>query len=323
MLHASRFSLNAIMKCLVTGGAGFIGSHLCDRLIVEGHDVVCVDNLITGNEENITQLKTNPHFSFVKFDCSNPLPNQFDVNLIFHLASPASPPKYQQYPIETLLVNTIGTHHLLDLAKKQGSIFVYASTSEVYGDPEEHPQKETYWGHVNPTGERACYDEGKRAGEAFVMTYVRKFGVDGRIIRIFNTYGPRMDIDDGRVITNFIKQIINDKPLTINGDGQQTRSFCYVSDLVEGIVQVAKTPALQGEVINLGNPEELTILELVSLIKDISHYNGEVAYKDLPSDDPVRRRPDISRAKDRLGWEPHISLRKGLLKTLKFYQEHV
>lgn len=308
------------MKCLVTGGAGFIGSHLCDRLVTEGHEVICVDNLLTGKEENIAHLKTNSHFSFIKLDCIQPIPSVSQIDIIFHLASPASPPKYQQYPVETLLVNTVGTYHLLEMANRLGSVFVFASTSEVYGDPVEHPQKEMYWGHVNPTGERSCYDEGKRAGEAFVMSYVRKYGVDGRIIRIFNTYGPRMDIDDGRVITNFIKQIITDKSLTINGDGQQTRSFCYVSDLVEGIVQVAKTLALQGEVINLGNPEELTILELASLIKDISHYNGELAYKDLPSDDPARRRPDISRAKKLLGWEPLVSLREGLQKTLKFYQ---
>lgn len=308
------------MKSLVTGGAGFIGSHLCDRLLTEGHDVVCADNLITGSKKNIAHLFKNPHFTFVEHDCIQPLSRQKELKAIFHFASPASPPKYQQYPIETLLVNTAGTYNLLELARAQHAVFIFASTSEAYGDPEEHPQKETYVGHVNPVGARACYDEAKRAGEAFVSSYVRKFGLDGRIIRIFNTYGPRMDIDDGRVVTNFIKQILTRQPLTINGEGTQTRSFCYIDDLVTGIVAVFNTVALKGEVVNLGNPEEMTIVELANILKSMTQYTGELKYQNLPSDDPARRRPDITKAKQLLNWQPTISLEEGLRKTLEHFK---
>ncbi len=309
------------MKCLVTGGAGFIGSHLCERLLDEGHEVICVDNLLTGSEKNISHFKHKAEFSFVKHDCSLPLGIETKVDLIFHLASPASPPKYQQYPIETMLVNTNGTYHLLELARKNNARFVFASTSEVYGDPLTHPQTEEYWGNVNPVGERSCYDESKRAGETYVAIFVHKFALDARIIRIFNTYGPRMDIDDGRVVTNFIKQILTEKPLTINGSGQQTRSFCYVSDMVEGLIQVGTRDGLNGEIINLGSTDERTVLELAQLIQKIAEYKGELKYQDLPSDDPVRRRPDITRAEKLLDWRPMISLNAGLKTTLEYFRK--
>lgn len=244
------------MKCLVTGGAGFIGSHLCDWLVAEGNDVICVDNLLTGNKRNITQLLTHPRFRFIQADCSKPLTEVTSADVIYHLASPASPPKYQKYFLETMLVNTYGTYLLLEQARKWKAKFLFASTSEAYGDPLIHPQPETYWGNVNPNGVRSCYDESKRMGEAFVMSYVRNFNMDARIVRLFNTYGPRMDIDDGRVVTNFIKQILRRLPLTVHGKGTQTRSFCYISDMVEGIVKVAQSEVARGEVINLGNTEE-------------------------------------------------------------------
>lgn len=307
------------MRCLVTGGAGFIGSHLCDRLIAEGNEVVCVDNLITGNKSNISQLLSHRRFQFLNLDCSHQLPQSISAGIIFHLASPASPPKYQKYAIETLLVNTVGTHLLLELARKWKAIMIYASSSEVYGDPLEHPQKESYWGNVNPVGPRSCYDEGKRAGEAFIMSYIRKFELDGRIIRIFNTFGPRMDIDDGRVVTNFIKQILSNSQLTIYGDGKQTRSFCYISDLIDGISAVAKNSAARGEVINLGNAEEKSILEFAQFIKNIRNYKGDFVHSDLPEDDPLMRRPDISKAKKLFGWTPKISLEDGLKKTIEYF----
>lgn len=310
------------MNCLVTGGAGFIGSHLCDRLITEGHSVICVDNLITGSVTNIAHLIRNPSFSYLEKDCSQPIILTSPVDLIFHLASPASPPKYQQFPIETLLVNTNGVYYLLELARKTRARFIFASTSEVYGDPQKHPQTEDYWGNVNSTGERSCYDESKRAGEAYVATYVRKFEVDARIVRIFNTYGPRMDIDDGRVVTNFIKQILEGSLLTINGDGSQTRSFCYVSDMVEGIFRMGKVEGLKGEVVNLGNEDERTILELAELIKKIANYKGELKFQDLPSDDPTRRRPDITKARTLLNWEPKVDLMTGLKSTLEYFQKN-
>lgn len=307
------------MKCLVTGGAGFIGSHLCDRLLAEGHQVVCIDNLVTGNKKNISHLTANPSFSFTQFDCVRPFKEYKGIGAIFHLASPASPPKYQKFPIETLLVNSVGTYNLLEIARTQRSIFIFASTSEVYGDPREHPQRESYFGYVNPVGTRACYDEAKRAGEAFVTSYNRKYGLDGRIIRIFNTYGPRMDIDDGRVVTNFIRQILARQPLTIYGRGMQTRSFCYIDDLVTGILAVFHSEKMKGEVVNLGNPEEMTVLTLARRIMKMTQYAGELKFLELPADDPVRRRPDISKAKQLLNWEPEVGLEEGLEKTLKYF----
>lgn len=309
-----------LMKCIVTGGAGFIGSHLCDRLIGDGHEVICVDNFITGNRYNIEHLFRKSRFKFIEHDCTQPLPGIDAVDVIFHFASPASPPKYQALPVETLLVNTVGTYHLLTLARRYNARFVFASTSEVYGDPKEHPQRETYWGNVNPVGPRSCYDEGKRAGEAYVATYMNTFGLDCRIVRIFNTYGPRMDLNDGRVVTNFIRQILDRKAPVIHGTGEQTRSFCYISDLVEGIVLVMNISAARGQVINLGNTEEWTIQELGKYIKAEMGYTGEFEYKDLPHDDPLMRRPDITKAKEILGWEPKVSIKQGLLLTIKYYQ---
>ena len=309
------------MKCLITGGAGFIGSHLVERLLDEGHHVVVVDNLLTGSKKNLDSFLNNPLFTFVEHDCIKPIDWDQKIDILFHLASPASPPKYQKYPVETLLVNTVGTYHLLELAKKNSAIFVYASTSEIYGDPLEHPQKETYWGNVNTMGVRGCYDEGKRAGEAFVMSYVRKHSLDGRIIRIFNTYGPRMDIEDGRVVTNFIKEILENKPLMINGDGTQTRSFCYVSDMVDGFVKVANTHSIKGEVVNLGTNQEMTILELAQKLMQITGYNGGFEYQKMPQDDPTRRKPDISKAEKILGWVPTVALDDGLQKTIEYFKQ--
>lgn len=309
------------MKCLVTGGAGFIGSHLCDRLIELGHGVLCVDNLLTGKKENIAHLFSQPRFTFLEHDCIKPLPDSTAATqVIFHFASPASPPKYQEFPVETLLVNSIGTYHLLESAKKWQARFVFASTSEVYGDPLEHPQKETYFGNVNPVGPRSCYDEAKRVGETFVATYVRKFQLDATTVRIFNTYGPRMDIGDGRVVTNFIKQILELRPITIQGKGTQTRSFCYISDLVDGIIKIAFAQNLQGQVINLGNSYEMTILELAEILKKLTGFTGSYKYTDLPEDDPERRKPDITKARQLLGWEPKITLEEGLVKTLGYFQ---
>lgn len=320
-------------KCLVTGGAGFIGSHLCDRLLDLGYEVICLDNLITGNLKNISHLKQNPRFKFLKIDVTNLSEfkpklgkSAFPPQAIFHLASPASPNKesplsYLKFPIETLLVNSCGTYNLLELAKKEGAKFLYASSSEIYGDPKEHPQKETYWGNVNPHGVRSCYDEGKRFGEAIVMAYVRKFNLDSRIVRIFNTFGPRMDKDDGRAVVNFINQAIEGKPLTIYGDGSQTRSFCFVSDLVEGLILSMFKQNSKGKVFNLGNPEEYTILEFAKIIKELTRAKSEIVFKDLPSDDPKHRCPDITRAKTILGWQPKVSLREGLLKTIEYFRK--
>ena len=308
------------IKCIVTGGAGFIGSHLVDQLLSDGNEVVAVDNLITGSKKNIAHLNSNSHFTFLEHDVSQPLPQDITAKMILHFASPASPPKYQKYPVETLLVNTVGTYHLLERARRDGAVFIFASTSEVYGDQLEHPQKETYWGRVNPNGERSCYDEGKRAGEAYTFTYLRKYDLDCRIVRIFNTYGPRMDIDDGRVVTNFIKQVINEKALTIYGDGNQTRSFCYISDLVEGIIRLINNPAAKGGVINLGNPQEMTVLELAEAVKQITGYSGHLIHEKLPTDDPIQRKPDISRAGELLHWTTTVSLEEGLRQTFAYFK---
>ncbi len=308
------------MKCLITGGAGFIGSYLCEHLLAQGHEVICVDNFITGFKKNLRHLRLNSKFHFMEFDCSKPLALREKVELIFHFASPASPPKYQQFPLETLLVNSLGTYNLVELAKQNNASFIFASTSEIYGDPQEHPQRETYWGNVNPTGERSCYDESKRLGESIVMTNVRKFGLDGRIIRIFNTYGPRMDINDGRVITNFIQEILNNKPITINGDGNQTRSFCYITDLVKGILLIGLTEDLKGEVFNLGNETEITILSLAQKVQNLTNNHGNIQYNSMPQDDPARRRPDITKIKNRLHWEPEVSLDQGLINTIEYFK---
>jgi len=310
------------MKILVTGGAGFIGSHLCERLLKDGYQVVCLDNFLTGRKENIEPLLSNKRFSFVKADITGEsIKYQVSsIKYLFHLASPASPKDYQKYPIETLMVNSLGTYKMLELAKKNRARFLLASTSEVYGDPLKHPQKESYWGNVNPIGIRSCYDEAKRFAEALTMTYFRKFNLDIRIARIFNTYGPKMRIDDGRVISNFINQALENKPLTVYGKGTQTRSFCYIDDLVDGLMKIMFQPNLQGQVINLGNPEEYKILQLAELIKKLTGSHSQIVYQSLPTDDPQKRRPDITKAKKLLNWQPKVSLKEGLKKTIEYYK---
>ncbi|NCN82890.1 MAG: NAD-dependent epimerase/dehydratase family protein [Candidatus Pacebacteria bacterium] len=308
---------------IVTGAAGFVGSHLCDSLLKMGYTVYGIDNFITGQAKNIDHLESNGNFHFIKADVSQPaakyLPAGLSPDVVFHLASPASPPRYQAHPVETYLVNSIGTHYLLQHLKEHApqARFVFASTSETYGDPAEHPQVEGYWGNVNPNGVRSCYDEAKRLGETICGVHARDFGMDVRIVRIFNTYGPRMDLADGRIIPNFIRQAMDSEPLTIYGDGSQTRSFCYVSDLVAGIVLMGTLEDLAGETINLGNPnEEHTALATAELVKKaFDKPELEIIFKDLPGDDPTRRKPDISKARQVLGWSPQVSFAEGLRRV--------
>lgn len=304
---------------LITGGAGFIGSHLVDRLKNLGAQIIVVDNLVTGKKENITT-------EFINADVSNPpetyLPSDVKIDGIFHLASPASPVGYGKNPRETYKVNGFGTHYLVEFAANNNIPLLYTSTSESYGDPLVHPQQETYWGNVNPVGVRACYDESKRFGEMVVSTWAREFGLDGRIVRIFNTYGPRMDKKDGRVIPNFITQALSSQPLTVYGDGSQTRSFCFVADLVEFIIRAFVAEKARGEVINIGNPDEYTMLDFARKIIEMTQSSSEIIYKELPSDDPTRRRPDISKAKEILGYEPKINLEDGLAQTIAWFKEN-
>jgi dTDP-glucose 4,6-dehydratase len=314
------------MRVLVTGGAGFLGSHLCDRLIAEGHEVICLDSLLTGRAENIAHLQTHPRFTFIQHDITQPFFIAEQVDWVLHFASPASPKDYGAHPIHTLKVGALGTYHMLGLAKAHGAKFLLASTSEVYGDPEVHPQPESYWGHVNPIGERSCYDEAKRFAEALTMAYWRQHGIDVRIIRIFNTVGPRMRIDDGRVFPNFITQALRGEPLTVYGDGSQTRSFCYVDDLIEGVMQVMAWTPPEGadelaRVFNLGNPEEVTILEFAHLVKEVTGSRSPIVFRPLPKDDPKQRRPDITRAKTFLGWQPRTSLREAVERTLPYFRQ--
>ena len=313
----------------VAGGAGFIGSNLCKKLLQDTYQVVCIDNFITSSQETIASFRDNPHFYFVNADVSSCTNDVFHnvpkPDFIFHLASPASPNKhgsrsYIALPLETLLANTQGTYNLLELAKKYNARFLFASTSEVYGDPLISPQPETYWGNVNPNGVRSVYDEGKRCGEAFTMSYFRSKNLDARIVRIFNTYGPNMQIDDGRVVSNFIIQALKKEPLTIYGTGDQTRSFCYVDDLVDGLCSFMFTEGLQGEVINVGNPNEKTIKEFATIIKDITKTSSEIVYEQLPEDDPKKRNPDITKAKNLLHWQPKVSLEEGLKKTIAYFE---
>lgn len=307
---------------LVAGAAGFVGSHLCDALLEAGARVCGVDNYLTGRQDNIKHLENNQRFSFIQADViSGPLtylPENVVFDAIFHFASPASPPRYQEHPVETYLVNSLATHQLLQhlLTSNPDGRFIFASTSEVYGDPQEHPQKETYWGNVNPNGPRSCYDEAKRLGETICGVHMRDFGLDVRIVRIFNTYGPRMDPTDGRVIPQFISEALASEPLTVYGDGSQTRSYCYVSDLVAGILLMGGVDAARGETINLGNPNEFTVLETANVIRDLVGNQSEIVFKPLPTDDPTRRRPDISKAKSLLGWGPKVELSSGLELTL-------
>lgn len=305
---------------LVTGGAGFLGSHLCQTLLKKGHRVLCIDNLFTGNKRNIEHLVDDPNFKFINHDIIDPLYlNEELITWVFNLACPASPIHYQYNAVRTIKSNTMGVINMLGLAKRHKARILQASTSEIYGDPLEHPQKETYRGNVNTLGPRACYDEGKRVAETLFMDYHRTHGVDIRIVRIFNTYGPHMAEDDGRVISNFIVQALQNKPITIYGNGEQTRSFCYVSDLVNGFIKMMENEDSIGP-INLGNPKEFTILELAELVIEQTGSKSELVYKQLPQDDPVRRKPDISLAKKILNWEPEIPLSEGLKKTINYFK---
>ncbi len=315
-------------KVLIAGGAGFIGSHLCESLLTDGYSVTCVDNFITSDEKNIAHLLGNKNFSLISHDVSTQLPREVfaqNPKYIFHLASPASPNKkskrsYIAYPIETLLVNSVGTYNLLEFAKKVDAGFLFASSSEVYGDPSIFPQKEDYFGNVNPNGIRSVYDEGKRFGEAITMAYVRKHNVDTRIVRIFNTYGPKMQKDDGRVVSNFITQAIDGSPLTIYGEGKQTRSFCFVSDMIAGLKKALFSKETKGEVMNLGNPDERKISEIATIIKEMTKSSSEIVFEQLPEDDPRGRRPDISKAKALIGWEPKVTLKEGLERTIEYFR---
>ncbi len=304
------------MRILVTGGAGFIGSHLCGSLLERGHEVMCVDNLFSGSRRNIYRFMNNPRFEFIRHDVTTPI--IIEADQIYNLACPASPVHYQVNPVKTVKTNVMGTINMLGIAKRVKARILQASTSEVYGDPTVHPQREDYWGNVNPIGPRSCYDEGKRLAETLMMDYHRQNGVDVRIARIFNTYGPCMWEKDGRVVSNFIVQALTCKPLTIYGDGTQTRSFCYVSDLVRGLETLMETPGITGP-INLGNPEEFTMIQLAELVREMTGTNSEIRHEPLPKDDPVRRRPDITLAKQLLGWEPTVPLREGLRRTIDYF----
>lgn len=305
---------------VVTGGAGFIGSWLCDRLVEEGYDVLCIDNIGSGSMRNIAHLIKNKKFEFIEQDVREPINIRGHVDYVFHLASRASPVDFEKYAIEILLTNSLGTRNALELARKKKARFLLASSSEAYGDPLEHPQRETYRGNVNPTGPRSSYDESKRFAEALSSAYHRNYGMDIRIARIFNTYGPRMRRDDGRVIPNFITQALSGKPITIYGDGSQTRSFCHITDLVDGLMKLMFKNGVGGEVVNLGNPSEVSILELAKLIRGITGSKSKMIFKPLPKDDPIRRRPDISKARRLLGWEPRMPLERGLQKTLEYFK---
>lgn len=314
------------MRALVTGGAGFIGSHLCDRLLADGHSVVCVDNYLTGSPDNVAHLRAQPGFELRVHDVTEP----FDVgpvDLVFHLASPASPPGYLRFPLKTALTNAVGGHHTLEIAKRHGAKFLLASTSEAYGDPKEHPQRETYWGHVNPNGVRSCYDESKRFAESLTFIYWREDKLDARVIRIFNTYGPRSDPDDGRLVPNFITQALTGQPITVFGDGTFTRSLCYVSDLVDGIMLAMLTPNTAGEVFNLGNPDEHTVREFAAIIHRAANSDSAIVHVNPPghriTDDPTKRRPDIAKARERLGWEPKVDLETGLAATISWFKKRL
>ena len=307
-------------KILVTGGAGFIGSHLCEVLLKDGNDVICLDNYYTGSKTNILHLRENPHFELLRHDIVNPI--VLEVDQIYNLACPASPIHYQFNPVKTVKTNVIGTLNMLGLAKRVKARILQASTSEVYGDPAVHPQKETYWGNVNCIGPRACYDEGKRVAETLMMDYHRQHRVDIRVVRIFNTYGPKMALDDGRVVSNLIIQALRGEPLTVYGEGQQTRSFCYISDMVRGLKGMMEQEAFSGPV-NLGNPREFTILSLAEKVKAMTGSSSPIIFKPLPQDDPIQRKPDISLAQERLGWFPEVMLEEGLVLTIEYFRQAV
>jgi UDP-glucuronate decarboxylase len=308
------------MRILVTGGAGFLGSHLCERLLREGHEVICLDNFFTGRRKNIHAFLADRNFELLRHDVVEPL--LLEVDRIYHLACPASPVHYQYNPVKTIKTNVLGTHNMLGLAKRTRARFLLASTSEVYGDPKVHPQTEDYWGNVNPIGIRSCYDEGKRVAETFTMDYHRQNRVDIRIIRIFNTYGPRMLPDDGRVVSNFIVQALKGEDITVYGDGSQTRSFCYVDDLIDGMVRMMGSENFTGPV-NLGNPEEFTILALAKKIIAMTGSRSKIVFKPLPSDDPTQRQPDIGLAKQKLGWQPKVTVDEGFKTTIDYFRKEL
>jgi len=306
-------------RCAVTGGAGFLGSHLCERLLKDRHDVLCIDNLYTGSKQNIVHLMSNPYFELLRHDITYPL--YIEVDAIFNLACPASPIHYQNDPVQTTKVNVHGSINMLGLAKRLKIKILQASTSEVYGNPFEHPQKETYWGNVNPIGPRSCYDEGKRCAETLFFDYHRQHNLDIKVARIFNTYGPKMHPNDGRVVSNFIVQALTQQPITIYGDGKQTRSFCYVDDLIEGFMRLMNTPKGFTGPVNLGNPVEFTIIELADMVIEMTGSKSELVWKPLPQDDPVMRKPDISVAQQALQWQPKVPLREGLKKTIDYFDD--
>lgn len=308
-------------KVLVTGGAGFLGSHLCDRLVAQGHHVLCVDNYFTGSKQNIDHLLDSKNFEIIRQDVCFPL--YVEVDEIYNLACPASPVHYQHDPIQTLKTSVLGAYNMLGLAKRTGAKILQASTSEIYGDPVVHPQTENYWGNVNPIGPRSCYDEGKRAAETLMYDYRRKHHVDSKLVRIFNTYGPRMAVNDGRVVSNFIIQALNNQPITIYGNGDQTRSFCYVDDLIDALLKVMDTDFKFTGPVNLGNPVEFTIKQLAETIIKMTQSSSQIIYETLPQDDPVQRQPDISQARTKLAWNPTIALEQGLNSTIKYFQDQL
>jgi UDP-glucuronate decarboxylase len=312
-------SHSSSMTILVAGGAGFVGSHLCDAILAQGHRVICVDNFQTGARRNVQALDNHPHFRLIEADICSPISIDEQIEQIYNLACPASPPQYQADPVHTMMTSVVGTGNLLRLAEQHGASFLQASTSEVYGDPEQHPQQEDYWGHVNCTGPRACYDEGKRAAETLCFDMLRAGRVDARVVRIFNTYGPRMSPDDGRIVSNLIVQALRGDPLTIYGTGEQTRSFCYVSDLVDGLMALMNVDPNPGKPVNIGNPGEFTIAELADMVLEMTGSTSPIVHRPLPVDDPQRRRPDISRARQVLGWEPRLSLAEGLALTIPHF----
>lgn len=308
------------MRILVTGGAGFLGSHLCERLLSEGHEVLCLDNFFTGRKKNVQHLIGNPGFELIRHDVTQPI--LLEVDRIYHLACPASPIHYQYNPVKTIKTNILGSINMLGIAKRVKARILFASTSEVYGDPAMHPQKEEYWGNVNPIGIRSCYDEGKRVAETLMMDYHRQNGVDVKIIRIFNTYGPRMLMNDGRVVSNFIVQALRDENITVYGRGAQTRSFCYVDDLIDGMITMMDSENFTGPV-NIGNPEEYTILDLAKKIIAMTNSKSKITHNPLPPDDPAQRRPNITLAWNKLGWKPKVSVDEGIQKTINFFKQEI
>jgi UDP-glucuronate decarboxylase len=309
----------SMKRILITGGAGFLGSHLCERLLAAGHDVICLDNFFTGSKNNILHLMPHPRFELVRHDIINPI--YLEIDEIYNLACPASPVHYQFNPIKTIKTSVMGAINTLGLAKRVKASILQASTSEVYGDPEVHPQTEGYWGRVNPIGIRSCYDEGKRAAECLMMDYRRQNRVNAKIARIFNTYGPRMAVNDGRVVSNFIVQALTQRDITVYGDGSQTRSFCYIDDMVDGLIRMMATPADFSGPVNLGNPREFTILELAEMVIGMTDSRAKIIFNPLPPDDPVQRKPDIGMAQKTLGWQPKIPLEEGIEKTIAYFRK--